>query len=594
VRHTPTVRTQLAGRIEAVNVAGTAVTFPGGFLPPPDDPPGAQANLNYLPKSISFSMIKDLPWALAASLNLQRIERAPRAVELFSRGPHDATQTFDIGNPGLKIETGNSVEIGLKRTEGSFRFDGKAYYTRYDNFIFQQPTGNSCDDTFATCAPGTAGAFLQTFYGQRDAIFRGAELAWHWDVTSLANGTFGVDGQFDTVKANFTDGSNVPRMPPMRVGGGAYWRNDNWFARVGLIHAFAQTNFAEFDTPTAGYNLLKMEIAHRRYWQYSPWGPIEVTTGVVGDNLLDADIRNSTQFHKDEILLPGRTFKLFVNVKYGAQQVSNLPPGFTKAPWRNGAGSSGYWGGPELFAKAPILRWSWDGLYAGGNLGYGFGRAITDTWWNDAATQDPLFGTSVSSPLDNAIFGVGAGYNWRSGPWVVAGIEGDAQLARQRGSVATVCPGAVCNAALAPLGAPVNVSFAHRLDWFATLRGRLGVTPMPDLLAYVTAGVAIGGIKLNGVTSGFDAAGNAVITGFQNELTQVGWALGAGLEGHLVGNWTGKIEYLRMDFGSAAAYPVPSGATVATALNTRIADNIVRVGVNYRFDRNGAHKLGGL
>jgi iron complex outermembrane receptor protein len=62
-----------------------------------------------------------------------------------------------------------------------------------------------------------------------------------------------------------------------------------------------------------------MEIAHRKYWQYSPWGPIEVTTGLVGDNLLDADIRNSTQFHKDEILLPGRTFKFFVNVKYGAQ-----------------------------------------------------------------------------------------------------------------------------------------------------------------------------------------------------------------------------------------------------------------------------------
>jgi iron complex outermembrane receptor protein len=319
MRHTPTLRTQLAGRIEAVNITGTAVTFPGGFLPPPDDPPGSPANLNYLPKSVSFSVIKDLPYALTASLNLQRIERAPRAVELFSRGPHDATQTFDIGNPGLKIETGNSVEIGLKRTEGSFRFDGKAYYTRYDNFIFQQPTGNSCDDTFATCAAGTANPFLQTFYGQRDAIFRGAELGWQWDVMPLANGTFGVDGQFDTVKANFTDGSNVPRMPPMRVGGGAYWRNDNWFARMGLIHAFAQENFAEFDTPTAGYNLLKMEIAHRKYWQYSPWGPIEVTTGLVGDNLLDADIRNSTQFHKDEILLPGRTFKFFVNVKYGAQ-----------------------------------------------------------------------------------------------------------------------------------------------------------------------------------------------------------------------------------------------------------------------------------
>jgi iron complex outermembrane receptor protein len=48
-----------------------------------------------------------------------------------------------------------------------------------------------------------------------------------------------VDGQYDFVRATFaSDGSNVPRMPPMRLGGGTYWRNDNWFVRMGLLHAF--------------------------------------------------------------------------------------------------------------------------------------------------------------------------------------------------------------------------------------------------------------------------------------------------------------------------------------------------------------------
>ena len=155
MRHTPTLLTQLAVRIEQVNVSGTAVTFPANFLPPPDEPEGSPAEKTYTPKSISFSVIKDLPSYLVASLNLQRIERAPRAVELFSKGPHDATQTFDIGNPNLIIETAKSVEIGLKRPLGSFRFDGKAYYTRYDRFIFQQPTGNFCDEDFASCGIGT-------------------------------------------------------------------------------------------------------------------------------------------------------------------------------------------------------------------------------------------------------------------------------------------------------------------------------------------------------------------------------------------------------------------------------------------------------
>jgi iron complex outermembrane receptor protein len=333
MQHAPTLRTQLAGRIERVNVTGTAVTFPPGFLPPPDDPSSAPADLTFLPKSISFSAIKELPSYLAASVTLQRIERAPRAVELFSKGPHDATQTFDIGNAGLKIETAKTAEVGIKRANGEFRFDAKAYYTRYDDFIFQQPTGNFCGGDFASCGTGTE--LLQTFIAQRDAIFRGAEVAWQWDVRPLANGVFGLDGQFDTVRATFTDGSNVPRMPPTRVGGGAYWRHDNWFVRTGLLHAFSQTDVGAFETPTSGYNLLKLEVVHRKFWKHSPWGPVEVTTGIVGDNLLDADVRNSVQFHKDEILQPGRNFKFFLNVKYGAETPSG-PPGYFKAPRKGG------------------------------------------------------------------------------------------------------------------------------------------------------------------------------------------------------------------------------------------------------------------
>ena len=320
MRHMPTLRTQLAARIEAVNVNGTSVDFPANSLPPPDDPPSSPRALNFTPKSVSFAVIKDLPSSLVASLTLQRVERAPRALELFSKGPHDATQTFDIGNPNLTIETAKNVEIGLKRVLGDFRFDGKAYYTRYDNFIFQAPTGNFCDAEFATCGTGTE--FLQTNISQRDAIFRGAEVAWQWDLTPLSNGVFGIDGQYDTVRATFTDGSNVPRMPPQRVGGGAYWRNDNWFVRMGLLHAFAQNDVAQFETPTSGYNLLKAEIVHKKYWRDSPWGPVEITTGLVGNNLLDADIRNSVQFHKDEVLQPGRSFKFFLNVKYGADRPS--------------------------------------------------------------------------------------------------------------------------------------------------------------------------------------------------------------------------------------------------------------------------------
>jgi len=375
--------------------------FPANLLPPPDMPTIVPQSLNFVPKSIAFSLIKDLPSYLAASATLQRIQRAPTALELFAHGAHDAPGTFEIGEPSLQIETANNAEIGLKRTDGAFRFDGKAYYTYYKQFIFRQFTGIECGADFASCGNGGT-EFLQTIYSQRDAIFRGAELAWQWDAVPLANGLFGVDGQFDTLRATFTDGSNVPQMPPMRVGGGAYWRNDNWYARMGLLHAFAQTDVGQFETPTAGYNLLRAEIVYRKYLEYSPWGPVEITTGMSGDNLLNVDIRNSTQFHKDEILLPGRNFKFFLNVKYDAVKPSGAPGGYKAGKVQNA---------PAVFYKARAWSgWSWAGLYIGANAGKSFGRTSVETTYNDE-TFTPLTGTKPSTRLDGALAGIQAGYN---------------------------------------------------------------------------------------------------------------------------------------------------------------------------------------
>ena len=55
----------------------------------------------------------------------------------------------------------------------------------------------------------------------------------------------------------------------------------------------------------------------------------------------------------------------------------------------------------------------------------------------------------------------------------------------------------------------------------------------------------------------------------------------------MIGNWTAKIEYLFLDLGTVTTIPAPAAnATTAVAFNSRITDNILRVGVNYKFDPN--------
>jgi iron complex outermembrane receptor protein len=191
-----------------------------------------------------------------------------------------------------------------------------AYYTRFNNFIFRNLTGNTCDPDTAVCGPD-AGELREAIYSQRDAIFRGGEFQSQLEVGRLFAGVWGIENQFDIVRATFTDGSNVPRIPPVRVGGGLFWRDSVWLARVNLLHAFAQNLIAPVgETPTAGYNLLKAELSYTKKLKPIDFGPKEITLGILGNNLLNEDIRNHVSYTKDVVLLPGATVKLFANLKF--------------------------------------------------------------------------------------------------------------------------------------------------------------------------------------------------------------------------------------------------------------------------------------
>ena len=316
-------KAQIAGRVEHVSLSGTTPAFiPDLFdlnANPGDIGPPTARNLSFTPKSASIGLLQNLPGQLVASITAQYTERAPKPAELFSRGAHDATATFDIGNPNLGIETAKSIEIGLRRATGPFRFEATAYYTKFSGFIFRRLTGNTCDDVACVGPADPAGPLElnQAIYSQRDATFRGGEFQSQLDVGPLSGGIWGVENQFDVVRATFSDGTNVPRIPPVRVGGGLFWRDANWLTRINLLHAFAQNDIAPIgETPTAGYNLLKAEVSYRTKLDPTWFGAREMTVGLVGNNLLNENIRNSVSYTKDQVLLPGIGVRAFANLKF--------------------------------------------------------------------------------------------------------------------------------------------------------------------------------------------------------------------------------------------------------------------------------------
>jgi iron complex outermembrane receptor protein len=315
-RFSETTKAQVAGRIEHVSLQGMTPDFTADYVPDGIDRPTVARNPHFTPKSASVGLIQNLPYDLVASVTAQYTERAPKPAELFSRGGHDATGTFDIGNANLGIETAKSVEIGLRRATGPFRFEATAYVTHFNGFIYRRLTGLTCDDDFASCGLNNGAELRQAVYSQRDANFRGGEFQAQYDVAALGSGLWGVEGQYDIVRATFTDGTNVPRIPPQRLGGGLYWRDVNWLAKVNLLHAWAQTNVAPTETTTPGYDRLRAELSYTVKIAHSGFGLSEYTVGVVGDNLLNQPIRASTAYNKDEVLLPGANVRMFLNTKW--------------------------------------------------------------------------------------------------------------------------------------------------------------------------------------------------------------------------------------------------------------------------------------
>ncbi len=139
----------------------------------------------------------------------QYSERAPDAAELFSKGGHHATGTFEVGNPFLGKEKAFTIEAGLAKATGPFRFDATAFHTSYRGFIYRQLAGAECegaahgghyhceeheggdDHGHEAGAEGEhAHAYDLVFFRQRDARFYGVELAAQYDVAPIWNGVW--------------------------------------------------------------------------------------------------------------------------------------------------------------------------------------------------------------------------------------------------------------------------------------------------------------------------------------------------------------------------------------------------------------------
>ena len=287
---------QVAGRVERVRVRGT----------PASD---VATTRNYTPLSGSIGALYDFNRTVKLGLTFSSTGRAPLITELFARGAHDGPNTFETGDPGLRIERANSLEATLRVNSDRFRFEGSLYSSWFRNYIYGQLTGRTCDED-GDCVADDGEDFRELFVRQRGAWFRGAEAEAHLALYKAGTSSFELRGLADYTRATLNDGGgDVPRIPPYRVGGGINYQSDLFDAGVLFIHAGRQNKFGAFDTPTPGYNQLTAQAAIRPFSAYP-----KVQLAAVGQNLTDDVQRNAAALNKDQVILPGRNIRIVLRV----------------------------------------------------------------------------------------------------------------------------------------------------------------------------------------------------------------------------------------------------------------------------------------
>ncbi|MGH9803309.1 MAG: TonB-dependent receptor, partial [Blastocatellia bacterium] len=67
--------------------------------------------------------------------------RAPSLDELYNNGPHPGNLTFEIGNPNLKRERGDGIDLSLRHSSERLRAEGHYFNYKFGDFVFLAPTG---------------------------------------------------------------------------------------------------------------------------------------------------------------------------------------------------------------------------------------------------------------------------------------------------------------------------------------------------------------------------------------------------------------------------------------------------------------------
>ena len=241
----------------------------------------------------SFGVVWQASQAYSLGASIARSVKFPNGEELYSEGLHFATSAFELGDANLDEESAVGADLTFRKSEGRLTGAINLFYNAFSDYIFQQFTGEEVE------------GFPVLQWSQADADFWGAEVDLTIALIEQPHSSWDLDLFTDMVRAEFEDGGDLPRIPPLRFGGGIHYRGDRLTGGAEIRRATEQDRVAVNETPTPAYTMVNANIGYRFFFN-----SYFLDVMLRGRNLTDEEARVHTSFVKDSVPLPGRDISL--------------------------------------------------------------------------------------------------------------------------------------------------------------------------------------------------------------------------------------------------------------------------------------------
>jgi len=245
---------------------------------------------SFTPISLSVSDLWNVNDHSSFNLALSRSQRAPQVQELYFEGGHEATRTFQQGNPNLKKETSYSIDMGYKYNAKKVTAEINLFHNWANDYMYTERTGGTSADGDPIVD-----------YRQATATFMGYEAQFIFHVWKNTSQDVDLTAFSDYTRAQFANEGDVPRIPPLRWGFQFDHRYGNWSSNLRLTRAERQEYSGVLEASTPGYTLLNLNT----HYHVDNFDNADLVVYAKGNNLLNQNIRNSASFLRNFAPEPG-------------------------------------------------------------------------------------------------------------------------------------------------------------------------------------------------------------------------------------------------------------------------------------------------